>query len=259
MASRWCPGGSVLAMWHQQDGAPAGARAARVPLWVLVGGVLGVLVAVLAALALFGGSSLPERAGPPVEELAVERTVLAPGTITLTVRNTGPDPVQVAQVFVNDAYVDFTGPDTPIDRLQSASLVLAVPWHTGQPYTVAMLTSTGLVIEHVIDAAVTTPTPSPGFFGLMTLLGTYVGVIPVLQLLGVLIEQVQRHVVGAADVRGLELRRGADVQNGHRVGLVEPAADGARVDAVGMGAAHSEVLHGLLAVGRCAEGQLGRA
>ena len=31
--------------------------------------------------------------GPPIEELAVERTVLRPGEIELTVRNTGPDPV----------------------------------------------------------------------------------------------------------------------------------------------------------------------
>lgn len=184
----------------QRADAPAGAQPARVPLWVLVGGVLGVLAAVLAALALFGGSSLPERAGPPVEELAVERTVLAPGTITLTVRNTGPDPVQIAQVFVNDAYVDFAGPGAPIDRLQSGSLVLAVPWQTGQPYTVSMLTSTGLVIPHVIDAAVATPSPSPGFFGLMTLLGTYVGVIPVL--LGMLVLPVLRRT-GTGVVRFL--------------------------------------------------------
>ena len=49
----------------------------------------------------------PSARGPPVEELAVERTVLEPNRIELTVRNTGPDPVEVAQVFVNDAYVDF--------------------------------------------------------------------------------------------------------------------------------------------------------
>ena len=38
----------------------------------------------------------------------MERTVLRPGEIELTVRNAGPDPVTVAQVFVNDSYVDFT-------------------------------------------------------------------------------------------------------------------------------------------------------
>jgi zinc transporter, ZIP family len=193
MTAHELPGDGVPHATHRQT-------AARVPLWVLVSGVVAVLVAVLAALALFGGSSLPERAGPPVEELTVERTVLAPGTITVTVRNTGPDPVQVAQVFVNDAYVDFAGPDGPVDRLASASLVLAVPWQTGQPYTISMMTSTGLVIEHVVDAAVATPPPDPGFFGLMTLLGTYVGVIPVL--LGMLVLPVLRRT-GAGVVRFL--------------------------------------------------------
>jgi hypothetical protein len=50
-----------------------------------------------------------------------------------------------------------------------------------------------------------------------------------------LAEQTQRHVVGAADVRGLELGRGADVEHGHRVGLAEPTAHGGGVDAVGLG------------------------
>ena len=35
----------------------------------------------------------------------IERTVLRPGTIELTVRNDGPDAVRIAQVIVNDAYV----------------------------------------------------------------------------------------------------------------------------------------------------------
>jgi zinc transporter ZupT len=43
-----------------------------------------------------------------------------------------------------------------------------------------MLTSTGATIEHTIDAAVETPEATGGFFGLMTLLGTYVGIVPVI-------------------------------------------------------------------------------
>ncbi|WP_232662846.1 ZIP family metal transporter [Pseudonocardia sp. TRM90224] len=154
-------------------------RTRRTPLWVLGAGAVAVIAAVLTALAVFGGAALPERAGPPIEELAVERTVLTPGTIELALRNTGPDPVTVAQVFVNDSYVDFAGGDEPIGRLGTDTLRLAVPWMDGQPYTISMMTSTGLVIEHVVPAAVATPPPDPDFFGLMVLLGTYVGVIPV--------------------------------------------------------------------------------
>lgn len=151
---------------------------------VRAGAPLALVVALiglaLVALATLGSHTLPERTGPPVEELAVERTELTPGTITLTVRNTGPDPVQIAQVFVNDAFVDFVGGTAPIDRLGTASLQLNYPWQDGQPYNVSMLTSTGVVIEHAIPAAVATPSADGGFFATMTLLGTYVGIIPVL-------------------------------------------------------------------------------
>jgi ZIP family zinc transporter len=169
-------------------------RSKKARVWML--GLVSVLLlgAALAALALLGGRSLPERTGPPVEELAVERTVLTPGAIELTVRNPGPDAVQVAQVFVNDAYVDFTGATEPIGQLGTETLGLDYPWQDGQPYLVSLLTSSGAVIEHEIPAAVATPRAGPGFFGLMALLGTYVGIIPVL--LGMMFLPVMRRAGG---------------------------------------------------------------
>lgn len=177
-----------------QSRAVDGDRGIRVPVWALGLAVVIVIGAALTALAAFGGASLPERTGPPVEELAVERTVLSPGTIELTVRNTGPDPVQVAQVFVNDSYVGFTGGADPVERLGSATLRLDHPWQEGQPYLVSMLTSTGAVIEHEIPAAVATPTGGGGVLASMVLLGLYVGVIPVV--LGMLFLPVLRRAGG---------------------------------------------------------------
>ena len=85
-----------------------GATRDRSPAWLLGAIPLALIVAALVALLTLGGDTLGERRGPPVEDLAVERTVLRPGEIELTVRNTGPDPVDVEQVFVNDAYVNFS-------------------------------------------------------------------------------------------------------------------------------------------------------
>lgn len=155
-------------------------RTGRVPLWALATAVLVAVGLALAALAVLGGRSLPERTGPPIEQLAVERTVLTPGTIALTVRNTGPDEVTVAQAFVNDVYVDVSGGDDAIGRFGTATLELDYAWQDGQPYLVSLLTSTGLVLEHEIPAAVRTPETSGSLLGLMALLGTYVGVVPVL-------------------------------------------------------------------------------
>lgn len=150
-----------------------------VPTWALGGAIAAVIAAVLVALAVAGGDTLPDRLGPPIEQLAVERTTLTANQIELTLRNTGPDPVQVAQAFVNDAYVDFDGATGAIGRLASETITLSYPWREGQPYLVSLITSTGLVIEHQIEVAVETPSADGGLFALMALLGLYVGVIPV--------------------------------------------------------------------------------
>ena len=162
------------------SGRVTSGRLEGLPGWALAIIPLTLIVAALGALAMFAGATLGERVGPPAEELAVERTVLRPGEIALTVRNTGPDPVRVAQVFVNDAYVDFSSDTQEVGRLGTQHLTLDYPWQEGSPYVVTMLTATGVAIEHEIEAAVETPAPGAGFFGLMALIGVYIGVLPVL-------------------------------------------------------------------------------
>jgi zinc transporter, ZIP family len=81
---------------------------------------------------------------------------------------------------VNDAYVAFTTDAEEVRRLGAEKLTLEYPWQEGQPYLITLLTSTGATIEHEIDVAVETPRVGASFYGLMALLGTYVGVIPVL-------------------------------------------------------------------------------
>ncbi len=184
-------------MTTERVAAPA---ATRLPTWLLGLAALVLVGGALAGLAALAGPTLPERTGPPVESLAVERTVLSPGLIELTVRNPGPDPVQVAQVFVNDAYVHVDGADGPVGRLRTDTLRLDYPWQDGQPYLVSLVTSSGAVLEHEIPAAVATPRAGPEFLGLMALLGAYVGILPVL--LGMLLLPLLRRA-GPAAVRGL--------------------------------------------------------
>jgi zinc transporter, ZIP family len=149
------------------------------PRWLLALAPLTLVVAGVAAFALLGGPGLGERRGPPAEELAVEQTVLRPGVIELHVRNDGPDPVTVAQAQVNDAFVQFSGADEPIGRLGTATLLLQQLWVEGEAYEAVLLTSAGGTIAHEIPVAVETPSADLSFFGLMALLGVYVGVIPI--------------------------------------------------------------------------------
>ncbi len=161
-------------------GAIAGGPLERVSPWLLGLVPLLLIGAAIGAFALLGGPGLGDRTGPPVEEIAVEKTVLHPGTIELTIRNDGPDPVEIAQVAVNDGYVSFGATDgTTLGRLGSTTLEIAYPWIEGEAYSIFLLTATGGTIEHEIPVAAETPQTDTDFFALMALLGIYVGVIPV--------------------------------------------------------------------------------
>jgi ZIP family zinc transporter len=163
---------------QRQDETARGALA-RLPAWAFGLIPLALIALALIALLTVGGDTLGERRGPPVEDIAVERSVLRPGEIELTVRNAGPDRVEVAQVFVNDAYVDYTTDTQQVGRLGSQKLTVDYPWQEGSPLLVTLLTSSGATVEHEIEVAVETPDADGGLYGLMALLGTYVGIIPV--------------------------------------------------------------------------------
>jgi len=163
----------------------AEARAERslgdgLPAWALGAIPLALIAVAVGVFALLGGPGLGDRTGPPVEEVAVERTVLRPGEIELTLRNDGPDAVRIAQVAVNDAYAPFAAEDgNEIGRLDSTTLTIAYPWIEGEAYEIFVLTATGGTIDAEIPVAAETPEADAGFYALMALLGIYVGVIPV--------------------------------------------------------------------------------
>ena len=124
-------------------GATPDIARGSVPAWVLGVVPLLLIAAAIAAFAALGGPGLDQRNGVPVEALAVERTVLRPGVIELTVRNDGPDAVSIAEATVNDAFVALSGAGGPIERLRSATVRLQQPWIEGEAYEVVLLTSSG--------------------------------------------------------------------------------------------------------------------
>ena len=156
----------------------ATARATRRPPWLAGIAPLAVLAVAIGLFVLLDAPGL-DRIGVPQEELSVERTVLKPGEIELHVRNEGADPVRVRQVIVNDGFAGFTQSDDEIGRLSGSKVDVDYPWIEGQDYEVLLLTETGAVADHTIAAATETPDADIGFYGLMALIGLYVGVIPV--------------------------------------------------------------------------------
>jgi zinc transporter ZupT len=141
--------------------------------------LLGVLLFVLMRTGPLGVVQ-PEGA-PPVERLIVERAVLTPGGIRLSVLNDGPDPVTIAQVTVDDAYWAFTAEEnrTELRHLGRTRLDIPYPWVLGEAHFVKVITSTGTVFEHEIAVAVETPKVETRQILAFALIGLYVGVIPV--------------------------------------------------------------------------------
>jgi zinc transporter, ZIP family len=156
----------------------AATRTRRRPPW-LAG--LAPLVVLALAIGLFVALDAPglDRIGVPEEELTVERTVLEPGQIELHLRNDGADPVRIEQAIVNDGFASFEQTEEEVGRLAATEVTVQYPWIEGEAYEVVLLTSTGGTIDHAIDVAVETPDADLGFYGLMALIGIYVGVIPV--------------------------------------------------------------------------------
>jgi zinc transporter ZupT len=140
-----------------------------------------VLLAALAVMVARGGLLGFLRGGaPPVEELTFERVTLAPGSMRLTVVNGGPDPVTVAQVMVDEAFWTFTmEPGPTVRRLGRATVEIPYPWVENEAHIVTLLTSTGLTFEHEIAVARESPTLDAGFFGIFSLIGLYVGILPI--------------------------------------------------------------------------------
>ena len=157
------------------------AVAARTRIWALAAIPLALLAALVLLLVRVGPAGLGEdRGAPPVERLAIDRAVLGDDGIQLSVLNDGPDPVTIAQVIVDDAYWAFTAKDgATLSHLGRTRLQIPYPWVAGEAHVVKVVTSTGATFEHPIAVAVSTPRTDGRHLLAFTLIGLYVGVIPV--------------------------------------------------------------------------------
>lgn len=141
---------------------------------------LVLLLGLIAAILRFGLLGVFVVAFPPVEQLSIDRVTLSPGHMVIHVTNGGPQPVTVAQVMVDDAYWRFSiEPSRTVPRLGGATIALDYPWVRGEPHHIRILTPTGLTFEHTVEVATETPRVDARYLATFTLLGTYVGLIPV--------------------------------------------------------------------------------
>lgn len=146
--------------------------------------LLAPLVLLAGVIALFvstNGAGLNVAPAAPIETVQFGRAVLRPGQIELRLRNTSPEAVRLAQVNINDAiwpYAVSPGPDIP--RLGTAVVTIDYPWVEGEAYEVLVLSSNSIPFSVSIPVATATAHATAGTLWSFTLIGVYVGIIPVI-------------------------------------------------------------------------------
>ncbi|MFQ5923402.1 MAG: ZIP family metal transporter [Anaerolineales bacterium] len=152
----------------------------RIPLWLSALLPLLALALLLSVFAFGNPLALFTADLPPVESLTFEQIRVVPEGFEVTLINSGPDPVNVAQVSVDEAYWDYTiNPSKTIPRLGRAELQIPYPWVETEPHEIVVITDTGVTFAGEVELATLTPTAGTSEFLAYGLLGVYVGVIPV--------------------------------------------------------------------------------
>ena len=140
-----------------------------------------LLAAVILLFVRTDGAGLNVAPAAPIETVQFGRTILRPGEIELHLRNTSPEAITLAQVNINDAIWPYTiSPSPRIPRLGSAVLTLAYPWVHGEAYEISLISSNSIPFATSIPVAAVTTRVSSGTLLSFTLIGLYVGVIPVI-------------------------------------------------------------------------------
>lgn len=141
---------------------------------------VALLAVVIAVFLATGGAGLNVEPAAPIETLVLEEPVLREGMIEIRVQNTSPGEIVLAQANVRDAFVPFTVvPGPAIPRLGSAVVQIPYPWVEGEAYEIRLFTGNSVPFDVSIEVATATKVPDAATLGSLTLVGIYVGVIPV--------------------------------------------------------------------------------
>jgi zinc transporter, ZIP family len=158
----------------------AGTRS-KARAWLFFIAPIVVLAAVIALFVSTRGAGLNVEPAVPIETVQFGRTILRPSEIELHLRNTSPQPITISQVNINDAIWPYTiSPGRIIPRLGKAVLTLNYVWVQGEAYEVTVFTGNSIPFTVSIPVATVTPEASAATLWKFTLIGIYVGIIPVI-------------------------------------------------------------------------------
>lgn len=148
---------------------------------MVVSGVIPFVLLLCLAGYIFGPGSDLIDLGTPLPEITIEKIDFVDSEIRATVRNTGPVSVEIVMADINDRIQPAAiEPDKMLERYETAIVRIPFEWNESEPYIVGLTIEDGTRFEKEIEVAMPALEPSLELIGLFAMIGTYVGIIPVM-------------------------------------------------------------------------------
>jgi len=148
---------------------------------IAVSGIIPFLFLIAMVVYIFGPGSDLLDLGVPLPEITIEKIDFKDSEIQVTVRNTGPIPVEVTMADVNDRIQPAAiEPDRFLQRYETALVRIPYEWNVAEPYKIGLTTEEGVRFEKEVESASPALVPDFEFTTFFAIIGTYVGVIPVM-------------------------------------------------------------------------------
>ena len=148
---------------------------------IVASGLIPFAFLIIMVAYIFGPGSDLLDLGVPLPEITIEKVDFVESEIRATVRNTGPIPVEVVMADINDriqpAAVE---PDRFLERYETALVRIPFSWNVAEPYVIGITVEDGTRFEKEIEAAAPALEPNLELVGFFAIIGTYVGIIPVM-------------------------------------------------------------------------------
>jgi zinc transporter ZupT len=148
---------------------------------LVASGVIPLVILAAMIVYIFGPGAELLDFGVPLPEVAIEKIEFFESEIQVTVRNTGPIDVSIAQADVNDRIQPAAiEPDKYLTRFESAVVRIPFAWNEAEPYEIGITVDDGTRFAQSVTAAAPAMKPSLELAAYFALIGTYVGIIPVM-------------------------------------------------------------------------------
>ncbi|ARS64989.1 zinc transporter ZupT [Candidatus Nitrosomarinus catalina] len=148
---------------------------------VAASGVIPFAFVIVLMLYIFGPGGDLLDFGIALPEITIEKVDFIDSEIQATVRNTGSIPVQVVVADVNDriqpAAVE---PDGYLERYETTLVRIPFEWNEAEPYRIGITIDDGTRFEKEIESAAFALEFTLDLAIFFAIIGTYVGIIPVM-------------------------------------------------------------------------------